>query len=136
VPDDSLIVPAEPATSIPGAGVNRLAATRGASGSYLFIYAPAGRPFRVRTGKLSGNKLRAWWFNPRDGSSQLIGEFPKTETRSFAPPLPGEQIDWVLVVDDAAKDYPPPGRRTSIDTLGGTGVSPVLRPEIRPLGLR
>jgi hypothetical protein len=114
VPDDSLIVPAEPPTSIPGAGVNRMAATRDEDGSYLFVYTPAGRPFRLRTGKLSGDTLRAWWFNPRDGSLQLIGEFPKTATRSFTPPMPGEQMDWVLVVDDAAKDYPPPGQSRKI----------------------
>jgi hypothetical protein len=112
IPDDSLIVPVDPATSVPGAGVNRFSATRDEAGSYLFVYAPAGRPFGVRTGKLSGEKLRAWWFDPRDGTSQPIGEFAKTATRTFTPPAPGEQLDWVLVIDDAAKDYPPPGKPT------------------------
>ena len=109
VPDDSLIVPAVPATSIPGTGVNRMAATRDNAASYMLVYTPAGRPFRVRTGRLSGDTLRAWWFNPRDGNPQLIGEFTKTDTRPFTPPMLGEQMDWVLVIDDVAKDYPPPG---------------------------
>jgi hypothetical protein len=110
IPDDSLIVPAVPATSIPGAGVNRLAATRDEAASYMLVYTPAGRPFRVRTGRLSGERLRAWWFDPRDGKAQLLGEFPKTDTRQFTPPMPGEQMDWVLVVDDVARGYPPPGQ--------------------------
>jgi hypothetical protein len=88
-----------------------MAATRDEAASYMFVYTPAGRSFRVRTGRLSGERFRAWWFNPRDGKAQLIGEFPKTDTSSFTPPMPGEQMDWVLVVDDAAKDYPPPGQR-------------------------
>ncbi len=31
-------------------------------------------------------------------------------TREFNPPDPGEGLDWVLVLDDASKDYPPPGK--------------------------
>ena len=64
IPDDSLIVPGEPPTSVPGAGVNRLSATRDDAGSYAMVYVPAGRAFCVQTGKLSGARLRAWWFNP------------------------------------------------------------------------
>jgi len=81
------------------------------------------RESRVESRGLSGERLRAWWFNPRDGTSQLIDEFAKTDTRSFAPPMPGEQIDWVLVVDDAAKDYPPPGQAGKIVPGKGTANS-------------
>jgi len=111
VPDDSLIVPSDPPTAVPGAGVNRLSATRDEAGSYLMVYTPAGRAFGVRTGRLTGDTLRAWWFNPRDGKAQQIGEFPKTDTRRFAPPNPGEMIDWVLVIDDDAKRYSRPDNR-------------------------
>jgi hypothetical protein len=35
---------------------------------------------------------------------------PRNEgERSFMPPDPGEALDWVLVLDDAAQGYPPPG---------------------------
>ena len=40
----------------------------------------------------------------------LIPAKPNTGTRRFVPPDPGEQLDWVLVLDDAAKNYPPPGQ--------------------------
>jgi len=110
VPDNSLILPSVPATSIPGSGVYHLAATRDEDFSYALIYVPAGRAFSVRTGKLSGEKLRAWWFDPRSGKAEPIGEFAKTETRRFSPPTPGELLDWVLVIDEASKDYPPPGQ--------------------------
>ena len=109
VPDDSVLVPTEYPTLIPGAGTRRFVATRDISGSYAMVYAPVGRAFKVRLDKISGAKVKAWWFNPRDGSSQLIGEFPNTGEREFNPPNPGEQIDWVLVLDDAEKKYPAPG---------------------------
>ena len=29
---------------------------------------------------------------------------------AFTPPNPGKSLDWVLVLDDAAKNLPPPGQ--------------------------
>jgi hypothetical protein len=109
-PDDSVIVPSEPATAVPGAGLKRLVATRDSGGSYAMVYSPCGRPFTVRLDKISGRKVKAWWYNPRNGESRLIGEFPNAGTRRFVPPDLGEQLDWVLVLDDAGQRFPPPGK--------------------------
>jgi hypothetical protein len=109
IPDDSIIVTADPPTSVPGAGLKRLVATRDSSGSYAMIYVPAGRPFRVRLDKITGGRVKAWWFNPRNGAAVLIGVFPNAGEREFTPPDPGENLDWVLVLDDAAKNYAAPG---------------------------
>jgi hypothetical protein len=109
VPDDSIIVTDQVASSIPGAGTRRYAATRDESGSYALIYAPVGRPFQVHMQKLSGTSVKATWFNPRDGSVQPIGEFSNVGKSTFTPPNPGELLDWVLVLDDASKNYPAPG---------------------------
>lgn len=54
-------------------------------------------------------RVTAWWFNPRIGKATVIGEFPNAGEREFTHPDKGELIDWVLVLDDAAKQYPPPG---------------------------
>ena len=110
VPDDSLLVPHPRAPHlIPGAGRARFAATRAADGGHAMIYVPVGRGFRVRTGVLSGSLLRAWWFDPRDGSARLIGLLEAAPEMAFMPPAPGEFIDWVLVLDDASRNYPSPG---------------------------
>jgi hypothetical protein len=53
--------------------------------------------------------VKAWWFNPRTGEATSIGEFPNTGEREFTPPDKGELLDWVLVLDDAAKKFPAPG---------------------------
>ena len=75
------------------------------------VYVPTGRAFRVRMDKLSAKKVQAWWFNPRNGKAALIGEFDAVGERQFVSPDRGEDIDWVLVLDDAAKKFPPPGTR-------------------------
>ncbi len=109
VPDDSVIVTADPASSVPGAGLKRYVATRDSEGSYAMVYVPTGRAFKVKMDKIKGAKVKAWWFNPRDGKATLIGEYPNTGEREFIPPTKGEDLDWALVLDDAAKNFPPPG---------------------------
>lgn len=111
VPDDSVIVTDRVTTSVPGAGTRRYVATRDEAGTYAFVYAPIGRGFKVRMDKITGAKVKAWWFNPRDGRATAIGTFPNTGEREFNPPDVGEQLDWVLVLDDAARKYGAPGKR-------------------------
>ena len=111
VPDDSVLVPADVPTSVPGAGTRRYVATRDEDGTYAMVYAPVGRAFSVRMDKIKGPVVKAWWFNPRDGKSAAVGEYPNTGNRAFTPPDKGEQLDWVLVLDDASKNYGPPGER-------------------------
>jgi hypothetical protein len=109
IPDDSVIVTGDVPTAVPGAGRYRFVATRDREGSYAMVYAPVGRKFSVRMDVIQGPKVKAWWFNPRDGSASVIGEFSNEGVRQFTPPTPGENLDWVLVLDDAAKGFPPPG---------------------------
>ena len=110
VPDDSVIVTDRVPTSVPGAGRYRFVATRDSSGSYAMIYAPVGRSFKVQMDKITGAKVKAWWFNPRNGEAAPLGEFSNTGEREFISPDRGEALDWVLVFDDAAKNFPPPGQ--------------------------
>ncbi len=109
IPDDSIIATDRVPTSVPGAGRYRFVATRDERGSYAMIYAPVGRTFSVHLDKVTGARVKAWWFNPRDGHAGEIGTFPNQGVHKFTPPDPGEMVDWVLVLDDAAKGYPAPG---------------------------
>ena len=84
-------------------------ATRDSEGSFAKVYAPIGRPFKVRMDKTAGSKVKAWWYSPRNGQAALIGEFLAKGEHEFIPPEPGEHIDWVLVLDDASRNFPPPG---------------------------
>jgi hypothetical protein len=102
VPDQSLI------SGGPGSGAEHIQATRG--DGYAFIYLPYGQNVTVAMGKASGEKVRAYWFDPRTGDAKQIGTFENKGTREFDPP--GEKArgnDWVLVLDDEAKQFPKPG---------------------------
>jgi len=109
IPDQNILVTDRVPTSVPGAGRYQFVATRDSEGTYAMVYAPIGRAFRVKMNVIRGPKVKAWWFNPRDGVAKLLGEFENTGERDFIPPDPGEMLDWVLVLDDAAKNYPAPG---------------------------
>jgi hypothetical protein len=109
IPDNGVVVTDRVASAVPGAGRYRFAATRDSTGSYALIYLPVGRKFRVRMDKISGPTVKAWWYNPRDGKAEAIGEFPNTGEREFISPTPGEALDWILVLDDASQRFPPPG---------------------------
>jgi len=57
---------------------------------------------------MSGSTVKAWWFDPRSGKAKAIGEFPRTGSREFIPPDEGENLDWILVLDDASRKFPAP----------------------------
>ena len=114
VPDDSVLVTSSVATSVPGAGRYRYTATRDAAGTYAFVYVPVGRRFSVQMSKITGARVAAWWYNPRTGKVTVIGMFANTGQREFDPPSAGESTDWVVVLDDAARNYPEPGTRRDV----------------------
>jgi Protein of unknown function (DUF4038)/Putative collagen-binding domain of a collagenase len=94
VPDQSLVVenslyPAE-----------RVQATRGKN--YAFVYTAAGKPFTVNMGKISGTKVKASWYNPRNGETKDAGNFDNRGQQKFAPPTQGYGQDWVLILDETA----------------------------------
>ena len=105
-----MIVTDRVATSVPGAGTRRFVATRDTDGTYAMVYAPVGRAFAVNMNVIKGPKVTATWFNPRTGAATKFGEFANTGPREFVSPDAGELLDWVLVLDDAAKGYAPPGQ--------------------------
>jgi hypothetical protein len=101
VPDQSLLVDAL-------TGADHLTATRG--DGYAFIYSAQGRKFSVDLSKLAGARFKAWWFNPRTGTAAAAGEFDAAATHTFTCPSEGFGSDWVLVLDDATRSFPPPGQ--------------------------
>jgi hypothetical protein len=102
IPDQSLIADGQ------GKGTHHIQATRGAS--YAFIYIPTGQTVKIKMGKISGEEVNAWWYNPRTGETEEIGEKENEGTIEFDPPgQSGKGNDWVLVLDNASKDYKKPG---------------------------
>lgn len=40
-----------------------------------------------------------------------MGEFANAGEREFLSPDKGKMLDWVLVLDDASRNFPPPGSK-------------------------
>ena len=104
VPDQSLIV----GDAWVGTG-DHLRATRDEARTYAMLYVPSGQHVKANLTLLAGDKVRAWWFNPRDGVATLLGELEKKPDAEFKPPFDARGRDWVLVLDDAARNFPVPG---------------------------
>jgi hypothetical protein len=104
IPDQSLLVGTN-STRAP----ERIEATRASDGAYAFIYTATGKPFTADLSKLTGDKLRAWWYDPRTGKAQALGELPRDGTHEFTPPSGAGLADWVLVLDDSSRKFAPPG---------------------------
>lgn len=102
VPDQSLVADALQ-------GADHIVATRG--DGYAFVYDAQGRPFTVNLGKISGARVKCWWYNPRSGDSSDAGEFDNAGAHAFVAPAEGFGADWILMVDDASKGYKPPIRK-------------------------
>ncbi len=101
-PDQSLI------TNALGAN-DRIQATRGKD--YVFVYSTQGKPITINMGKISGAQVRSFWFDPKNGNSQEIGVSSNAGQQTFIPPSSGYGQDWVLVVDDASKNYSLPDQK-------------------------
>jgi len=96
---------------------NYVTAAYGSDGSSIIAYLPSSRTVTVDGGVLSSATMKVWWFDPSSGAATLVGSFPTSSPRAFTPPGAG---DWVLVADDAARDFPAPGDLTG----GGTANQP------------
>lgn len=91
VPDQGLILE----NDLPAQ--ERIQATRGKD--YAFIYTAYGKSFTVNLGKISSTKLKAQWYNPRNGEAQDAGEIKNKGKHVFTPPATGFGHDWVLILD-------------------------------------
>ncbi len=84
----------------------RIQATRG--NDYAFVYAATGKSFTLNLGKISGIQLNAYWFDPRTGKSEDIGKIENKGTKLISPKTTGYGQDWILILDDASKNYTKP----------------------------
>jgi hypothetical protein len=105
VPDQSVIASGQ------AEGEDHVQAARAKDGSFLVAYVPTGKPLEVRMDKLSGKEAKAHWYDPRKGAWTSIGQYANTGVREFVPPSRGDESDWVLVIDDAAKKYSTESRK-------------------------
>lgn len=79
-------------------GANHIQATRGSD--YAFIYSPNGLAIKINMGRISGDNVKASWYDPRRGKYKSIGQYDNSGVLEFIPPSSGRGEDWVLVLDN------------------------------------
>ena len=86
---------------------NLVYATVDENKSYAMIYLPQNKAVKIDLGKISGKAKNVWWYDVRNGNAIRATSAKGNGTKSFSPPKEG--MDWVLVMDDASKNFPAPG---------------------------
>jgi len=89
-----------------GGTIDHIAATRG--DGYAFIYLPSNYEVIVEFAHIKGETFKSWWYNPRTGEANFIKEITGHPREAFRVPVSG--TDWVLVIDDASRNFPEPGK--------------------------
>ena len=98
IPDQSIIYGENPKDS------KHIRAAVASDGSYLVSYLSVGQPVTIVMNKISGTKVKAAWYDPREGVAIKIGEFENKGFKTFIPPSSGIGNDWILVIDDLSVD--------------------------------
>ena len=91
--------------------VQRLTDQLGKVGFYSnSIHIPLQAQLAEKLGKISGKECAAFWYNPKNGEYREAGKHSGKAQQEFVPPSSGYGHDWVLIIDDATKNYPLPGK--------------------------
>lgn len=85
---------------------HRILATMDDDGGYGLVYTADGAGFTVDTSQLAGRTLRAAWFDPRTAACRHLEAFERGGAVDFMPPTAGGGNDWVLMLEDAAREFP------------------------------
>jgi len=67
-------------------------------GTWALIYLAQGGTCRAVMGKVLGEKVSVWWFNPAIGKYKYEGIYENKSVIQFSSPLLHQQKDWMLVI--------------------------------------
>lgn len=71
------------------------------NGEWIMVYLGSKSSFSINMNKITaGNKVGAFWVDPKSGDSVPIGSFPNTAARSFS--TPDEWEDAILILETSA----------------------------------
>ncbi len=97
--------------------ISYASAARTDDGKTIIAYLPRPRTVGVDLSTLVASEAIVRWYDPSSGEVVEIGRFPADSVHDFTPPS-HRGDDWVLVIDDAAEDFPLPGASEIVDQTG------------------
>jgi Protein of unknown function (DUF4038)/Putative collagen-binding domain of a collagenase len=93
-------VPAQDLVIDNGERYDRILATRGKDYAMFYVY--NGRNFKIKNEAFNWGASDAYWFNPKNGTNQVLYRGRPNDIKGFNPP--GEKMngnDWVLIIEKA-----------------------------------
>lgn len=113
IPDQTVLI-TDPETAIIRYKATRDGTLGKKDATYIMAYWPVLRPTPLQTSYIAAEELHIWWYDPRLGLAYDLGTRKNTGVLDLgwngglSPEMGGP--DWILVVDDASKNYPAPGQ--------------------------
>jgi len=108
IPDQKLIINGKGLTVSTHVQATRDGTLNSNNATYIMVYIPdSNHTVTINTAKIPGDTLNIWKYNPRNGVAELIDT--RTNSGTYVWTTPPNGPDWVLVIDDVSKNYPPPG---------------------------
>lgn len=99
VPDHDLVLSDSLENSSPAL------AARERDGQFVVAYIPHGQDITIDLAPMKGQRIRAYWYNPRIGKHISLKEFTADTSHEFDPPgNPRRGNDWILLLDDARQE--------------------------------
>ena len=85
-------------------------AARHKDGKWVMVYLGSKTAFSINMNKITaGNKVNAFWVDPKTGDSLSIGSFPNTQVQSFSTPDGWEDAILILEATNGLSPPPKPG---------------------------
>jgi hypothetical protein len=82
--------------------------SRGLYNDLLLAYTPVGKSIKLNLTTLETHDISAFWFNPRSGSTEKIGNFTNETNPVFEPFSIGRGSDFVLIITTRDSPFIPP----------------------------
>ncbi len=77
---------------------------------YIFVYIPTGWEASLDLSLCGWERSKVWWYNCQTGEAKQSEEIENKNIKAFKPDTGGRGNDWVLVLDNADKDFGIPGQ--------------------------
>lgn len=108
IPDQNLVLTGQGKSVATRIQATRDGTAENNEATYLMAYLSAPIKVTLNTAVISAKTLNAYWFSPETGSVEMIKQdFANTGSITLEPK---PKSDWVVVVDDARRNYLQPGK--------------------------
>lgn len=92
----------------PKTGAAKICALLANDGSFAFVYSSQGEKFTIDSGRIKSRSVKESWYDPRYGVTYELHTTDNQGFQTYTPPTSGLGQDWILILEDANKNYPTP----------------------------